>query len=108
MSPEAAFGFKTSGGMPPRGCVWLQDGWAKAFRGRVCLQDKWRSVCAVRLYLAAARPHLCDIKKNGALVLCLVVGLLICRDLYQRQNRMDDDILRQIKDLTEGDLPSQP
>ena len=79
-----------------------------ALRGRVWLQDEWRSVCVVRLYPVATRPHLCDIKKNGALVLCLVAGFLICRDLYQHQNRMDDDILRQIKDLTEGDLPSQP
>ena len=41
-------------------------------------------------------------------VLCLIGSFLIGRDLYQRQNWMDDDILRQIKELTEGDLPSQP
>ena len=41
-------------------------------------------------------------------VLCFIGTFIICRDLYQRQNRMDDDILRQIKELTEGDLPSQP
>ena len=41
-------------------------------------------------------------------VLCLIGSFLFGRDLYQRQNWMDDDILRQIKELTEGDLPSQP
>ena len=36
-------------------------------------------------------------------VLCLIGSFLIGRDLYQRQNWMDDDILRQIKELTEGE-----
>lgn len=41
-------------------------------------------------------------------VLCLIGSLIIARDLYLRQNMMDDDILRQIDELTGGDLPSQP